>query len=200
MVKISYCSNCQKAYRFHIKRRALCDTCKEAYELIDVPRTKYFLIQFPLLLVGMLIIIYSIYLLSIEQVKFAEPMGYFILGFSALLFALAVQIMDNKAMELHGKELGIDKFGTQTEKDQISELKIKTKKEQPEKTKSDRVITTEIKKVTQKELFTKPNKQKTIIKEPKSKPSGAPVKISTLKNIIKPGSDKKKARKIRRAL
>jgi hypothetical protein len=119
MVKLAYCPECEKAYRFHLKKRLVCPSCRESYETIDVPRTKYFLIQFPFVIVGFIIICFSVFYLVIEQDRMVEPFGLFILGFALLLFALAIQFTDNAKMEQKGTELGRERYATKTEKDRV---------------------------------------------------------------------------------
>jgi hypothetical protein len=203
MVKISYCANCQKAYRFHFKKRFICRTCKEPFENIEVPRTKYFLIQLPLVVVGFIIIAYSAFLIAISDTQLVEPLGYFIFGFAFVLFALAFQIMDNKNMESHALDMGRNKFedGVPNEAKSSGPTKFLSG--------SQRKITSELivkkpKKVNQpNELFTSPNKPSkqrlasTGIIGNRNKKEPTQVKLEVL---MKSGQKTKKARKIRRAL
>jgi len=200
MVKVSYCTNCQKAYRFHLKKKFICTECKETMETIDVPRSKYFLVQIPLLISGFVIICYSIFKMYIDPKRLAEPFGLFIFGFSLELFALAFQMMDNKTMELMGKDVGQRQFAIKGQEERVSRDKIKTMKKPQEKIFISKTLTNEKTKTPVEDLFIQPNRPRTTIKKPKKKPSDQPVTVSELKKIAKTKPKEKKARKIRRAI
>jgi uncharacterized protein (DUF983 family) len=178
MVKLAYCPECEKAYRFHLKKRLVCPNCRETYETIDVPRTKYFLIQFPFVFVGFIIIIFSVFNMLIEQERLVEPFGLFILGFALLLFALALQFTDNAKMEQQGSELGKQRYATKTEKDRVTGERFKPASvsigmsvdeanSKYEQTKLDQLEQKDDGSVSISQLFVKPNKP-VIEKEDKS--------------------------------
>ncbi len=206
MVKISYCPNCDKAVRFHFKTKLICRTCKEPYEQVNVPRTKYFLIQLPILLIGFIVICYSIISLSFSPKKVVEPFGWFFFGFALVLFALAFQILDNKQMELIAKEKGNDSFGTSISGTSETTKRMLTKlpKKEPRKTESSRILP--MAKTTTKinDIFFEPNKPHTMrpAKQMQNKESKQ-IKETTqvkLTDILQSKPKKKKARKIRRAI
>ncbi len=200
MVKISYCSNCHKAYRFHLKKKSICGTCKEPFEIIDVSRTKYFLIQLPILILGFIVIGYSIINLSLMPKKFVEFLGIFIFGFALVLFALAFQMLDNKAMEQLANEKGTEMFSSTESEEIIKKTQFKFPKKQPAKIRNSKPIPMAKSSFEPEDLFIKPNKPKLTQgpskKEPISRMESTQVK---LEELIKPKSKKKKARKIRRA-
>ena len=196
----------------------ICNVCKEPYEDIDVNRTKYFLIQFPLLFIGVVIIAYSLVFASINPERLAEFLGYFIMGISLLLFALAFQITDNKNMELQAKEIGISRFSHETEEEVLPDDELATSRKRTEQIKEVEVAKTESKPTSSaSDLFLQPNKpsesissvRSRILKTPTKsteriikRPTKAeePIQIKSLKKMIRPEPEKKKARKIRRAI
>ena len=202
MVKISYCVKCNKAYRFHLKKKWICRECKELFEDVEVQRTKYFLIQFPLLMIGLIVIFYSVFMLSQVPARIAEPIGYFIFGFSILLFALAFQFLDNKQMEQQGVILGKRKF-TDLELAERADERFKPRIKGAKKSKIDK-LEERSKEMTAEELFIQPNKPKVIKKKPKHKEkeekTEQPVKTTKIKSIFPTKPEKKPARKIRRPL
>jgi hypothetical protein len=201
MVKIAYCPTCEKANRFHIKKKLICNNCKSVLETVEVPRTKYYIIQFPLLIIGFIIICFSAFYLSIEREKIAEPFGIFILGLALLFFALAFQIMDNKQMEQTGKEIGLLKFGSKVEKDRITSDKLRISGAKDKLIKSEILPQKENVQVSLDQLFLKPNRPNITMKQPpKSVKKPGPVGLSKLSTIVKTKHGKKKARKIRKAI
>ena len=201
MVKISYCPNCDKSFRFHFKRRFICRTCKEPYKSIDVRRTKYFLIQLPLLIVGFIIICYSAFLFYTEKARFFEPLGYTIFGFAFVLFALAFQILDNKKMETLGKEKGRTMFDEGSSKEESPFKQMRLIGEKSEKTKSEKIVKRPKKSIPTENMFIQPNKpgDRMSIQKSSRIVKKEPTQVK-LDELIKPSQKKKKARKIRRAI
>jgi hypothetical protein len=200
MVKISYCPNCEKAHRFHLKKKSICSNCRCVFEVIEVPRSKFFIIQLPLVIIGFIIICFSAFIIYLERERFAEPLGYFILGFALILFGLAFQIMDNKNMEQSGREMGLQMFSSNTEKNRISDDRLKIVGKKEEFIKSERISIKSLTKPSSNYLFSKPNKPETIIKKPKHLEKNEPIRIDNITSLIKSKSGKKRARKIRKAL
>ncbi len=201
MVKLAYCPNCEKASRFHIKNKLICNKCKGVFETVEIPRTRYYVIQFPLLIIGFIIICYSAFYLLIEHEKIAEPFGIFILGMALLLFALAFQIMDNKQMEKTGKDLGMQKFSAGVEKDRITSDKFRLTGAKDKFILSEKLSQKENVQASLDQIFLKPNRPKTIIKRPpKHMREAGPMGMNKLSTLIKTKPGKKKARKIRKAI
>jgi hypothetical protein len=222
MVRLSYCQNCQKAYRFHFKRRLICRKCREPYEAINVPRSKFFILQTPFLIVGLILIFYAIGAMSIDPERFSEPLGVFFFGFVIVLIALVLQLTDNERMEKAGRELGMEKFGadatdpsskitdskyTQLTLPSKGPLKKKRPKESTKTEKLDQLdgLFSQPNKPRGREM--KPKPLKDLLKETgasnpvRSKPLAkrTPVQIK-LEDLGRPKSKKKPARKIRRAI
>lgn len=200
MVRVSYCPNCQKAYRFHFKRKLICRTCKEPFEYVKVPRSKYFLVQIPFLIIGFILIFYSAYVLSSPTERFAEILGYFILGFAIVLFALAFQMMDNKKMEILAKEIGRKEFGMK-DKDEQGFGRFRFTEKETEDIEPERVIKKPKKELKPEDLFFQPNKPQRTQPVKKNVPiqRKAPKKVR-FEDIIEEDTKKKPARKIRKAL
>ena len=191
-----------KSVQIPFKKKFLCTECKETFEQVDVPRSKYFLLQFPLLMIGFIVIGYSIFILSKAPNRLAEPVGFTIFGFALVLFALAFQIMDNKQMEAQGITLGITKYRDRAEEDRAGSDKFRhpkkvAKKQFTKKPKED--VDTDL---PAEEVFVQPNKPRTKVKKPKqrSQPIKKPVKVTKLKKILGNEPEEKRPRKIRRAL
>jgi hypothetical protein len=212
MVKVSYCPNCMKAYRFHFKKKLICRSCKEPFETIDVKRSKYFTIQLPILFIGFILLFYSVYKFSSTSDRLAENFGFFIFGIALVLFALAFQILDSKNMELLAKNKGLKKYGEITDVQTTSKdmHKIKTLDFDMEEGKKDsRVIRGPKKKVTADDLFVKPNMpepshssrlNRPVVKKPSKKPINKSSKQVILDDMSDSAPEKKPARKIRRAI
>jgi len=207
MVNIFYCTNCQKAFRFHIIKRNYCRKCKEPFVTINVPRTKYFIIQLPILIIGFVIISYSIITLSFSPKRLVEPLGVFIFGFACVLFALAFQILDNKNMENIGRDMGLQMFGTIDKESKITKTQFKLPKKQPLTThqpvpiKKGKIIPEAKLSINSHDIFFQPNKP---VKNPPIDITKTIRKKETtqikLEELLKPKTKKKRARKIRRAL
>jgi hypothetical protein len=136
----------------------------------------------------------------LEHERLAEPFGLAILGFSLLLFGLAIQLMDSKNIEQRGKEIGMETYAESKEKDSSATSRLRMSA----KTfgfKSDLEIKPkETEKISYANLFTKPNVSQRVVKGPRQNVSNEPIKIDKFSKMIKNQPDKKKARKIRKAL
>jgi hypothetical protein len=117
MVEINYCPRCKKADRAHLVKRGLCRRCLEEYKTINVSRSKYFIIQLPLLMMGVAFIIYTIYLFINDPRKIAEVFGNLLMAIAFFLFALGFQFMDSKAMEEEAVEIGRHKYSSDDDKE-----------------------------------------------------------------------------------
>ena len=116
MVEINYCPRCKKAERAHLVKRALCKRCLEEYKVINVSRSKYFIIQLPILMLGLAFIIYTIFLFINDPRKIAEVFGNLMMAIAFFLFALGFQFMDSKAMEEEAVEVGRHKYPFEDDK------------------------------------------------------------------------------------
>ena len=112
MAEINYCPRCKTAVRMHISKRVFCKRCLEEYKKINVTRSRYFIIQLPLLMLGIAFLIYTIMIIPDERGRLAETMGYMILTIAIFLFTLGFQVMDSKAMEEDAIEIGRHKYPT----------------------------------------------------------------------------------------
>ena len=129
-----------------------------------------------------------------------------------VLFALAFQILDSKNMEILAKDKGLKKYGDTTNEPETSKDRRKLKtldfdiKDDKERS---RAIKGPKKKITADDLFVQPNKPNTlrtsrlttpIQKKPSKKPSNKPTKQGSLDVLSDSPPEKKRARKIRRAI
>ena len=154
-----------------------------------------------MLFIGFAVICFSIFIMITNRERLAEPIGMSILGFSILLFALAFQIMDNKLMEEQGKEIGDRKYSKKIETERVpASERIKTFQKPAEPLLSARLQKKEHIQPTITEFFSKPNRPETIVKKPRRTMNTEPIRIAKLTNIIKNKPEKKRARKIRKAI
>ena len=212
MVKISYCPNCKKAYRFHFKKKLICRSCKEPFESIEVKRGKYFIIQLPILFTGSMLLFYSVYMFSSISNRIAENLGFLIFGIALVLFALAFQILDSKNMEKLAKDEGLKKYGDIIGKPETARDRHKIKTldfDKKDGGKYSQVLKVPKKKITADDLFVQPNKPDTLA----TRRLTTPIHKKYPKNMVKKPSkqisldvladnppEKKRARKIRRAI
>lgn len=192
------------AKRFHFKKKLVCVKCKGNLETFDVSRTKYFIIQFPFLIIGFLIICFAAFYLYLDPIRPSEPIGLIILGFALILFALAFQIMDNKQMEKEAKDLGMKKIDSKVEKERISIEK--TEKQnipliKDNSKRSEKISQKDNVQMSLDQLFSKPNKPLSEIKRPsKQLKTKRPIKTQKISDIHMTKPDSKKPRKIRKAI
>jgi hypothetical protein len=159
-----------------------------------------FILQFILIIVGFITICISVVYIYIEHERLAEPFGLAILGFSLLLFGLALQLVDNKNIEQRGKEIGIERYQVKSEKERplSNRLRMTPRSFGIDRNFEEKPKATE--KISYANLFTKPNVSQRTVRGPKQSISNEPVKINQISKMIKNQPDKKKARKIRKAL
>jgi hypothetical protein len=89
-------------------RKVRCLICEVDYETIDVPRSRYFIIQFLFLFLGFIFLIAAFILTDWTQ-RTGEFLGISIMGISMWLFTLYFQLLDSKEMEFRAKEMGMQK-------------------------------------------------------------------------------------------
>jgi len=210
MVKISYCKNCQKAKRFHVRTGFICKECKEEYKTLEVPRTRLFWITLIFIVIGFSLIAYSLALLLTNPASIAVPLGYFIFGITFFLFTLAVQFLDNEKMELKAQEIGIEKFGGNLEKDQLlkedeatieKSEKFSIGKKVPKKMPKKLPKTSTVPKSKSTDnFFSQPNVAHKISRKPIPLGSNKRKSINKVTEVIIQKPTKKRARKIRKAL
>jgi hypothetical protein len=108
MVKIHYCPKCKKATREHFLRKIYCRVCKSEYEIINVSRSRYFIVQFIFLIVGF-VFLFSAFLFIDPRERIYESMGVAFMGISMWLFTLLFQMMDSKDMEGRAEQKVMDR-------------------------------------------------------------------------------------------
>jgi hypothetical protein len=108
MVKIHYCPKCKKATREHLLRKIYCKVCKSEYEIINVSRSRYFIVQFIFLIMGF-VFLFSAFLFIDPRERIYESMGVAFMGISMWLFTLLFQMMDSKDMEGRAEQQVMDR-------------------------------------------------------------------------------------------
>lgn len=104
MVKINYCPKCAKASRDHIANRVICRICKTQFEVINISRSRYFVVQFFFLFLGFAFLIGSGIFLIGPRMQIFKFLGFAVLGIAMWLFTLVFQMMDSKDMEFRAEQ------------------------------------------------------------------------------------------------
>jgi hypothetical protein len=122
LVKIHFCPKCKKASREHLFKKVFCKVCNTSYDVINIPRSRYFIVQFIFLFLAITILLGS-FIVYYPYDKIFEFMGISILGISMLVFTLYFQMLDSREMELRAERRVMDEeygdvdhipFGTTT--------------------------------------------------------------------------------------
>ena len=115
MVEIKYCPQCQKAKREHFRKSQFCPFCGSQWESMDVPRSRYFAVMLPFLILGVLIHMYALfYYMSSDAEEISSNnsflIGLLFLGIGFYIIAIGFQVLDSKMMEKDALKIGTSRF------------------------------------------------------------------------------------------
>ena len=103
MVKIHYCPKCKKASREHVFKKVRCKTCETNYDVIQISRSRYFVVQFIFLTLGFFFLI-AAFVITDPRVRIYEFLGVSFMAIAMWIFTLYFQIMDSKDMEFRAEQ------------------------------------------------------------------------------------------------